>query len=745
MRKQRSYGRRAIIRGKPRSLQKAALLAVLLTFILPTVLSGITSRIVDESGKGISGASISDNRKWVTSNRDGRFSINTSADSLYISRLGYHRLAVNTRHVPTVITLSTNPIAMPTVFVRAMEYRPVSPSLSAQIIHPDTNERVQSANDLLLKDASFNTADQRLSGERQTVSLLGGFSRHSLIMMDGVVLNSAGEAFDFSKIPLGQIDHIEVIKGNSSVYGGSAAIGGIIHIHTKNAGKPSLWDAQVSVSAGSFASWRQVYEASYTGPRFTARAEYTHQAARNDFEYDTPAFWGTEPHLKRMHNQKTADAVFARGSYYFQDARVEYSLNTGSFVRQLPGPINFLELYDSSRLTGSYAMHSLRAVLVKAAFEHELLAWMNQDESRYQNLHSTNPFGLSHYTQKQLSRGGKLQSGWNREDLKLNAAAEFNRVDYEFQNNISDSVTTGERETTSLSLRGMKYMYPGLFEYRLTGAVRGDYTDTRLHPTWRIEQELSLPTAFHLAFGGYVGTAYSQPSLFDMYWIGDSETQGNPDLKSESSIGFNAYAAAETQALKLRAAYYRNWVENLIQWRQYYLNGMSWKPFNVGRAEVSNYELESSLNLLDVLQINGSITLTSAIDKSTQEDGSPAPSYNKKLVYTPSLKGVIGISYASTTHGASISYGITGQQFSTPDNLIDPLPAYDNLDVAAFYRISLGIFSLQSDLKVNNILDTRYDIYAYTPQPGRNWTLGVSVSTGGAIANTQEPNPKFKR
>jgi outer membrane cobalamin receptor len=266
-------------------------------------------------------------------------------------------------------------------------------------------------------------------------------------------------------------------------------------------------------------------------------------------------------------------------------------------------------------------------------------------------------------------------------------------------------------------------------ELKLLAAGRGDYSEQELHPTWRIENEIILPFKHDLRLGGYVGTAFSQPSLFDMYWIGDSETQGNPNLKSESSTGFSLYSVLGIGRVNLKLAYYYNHVDNLIQWRQYYMNGVSWKPFNVGTADIRNFEAETDLRLGKHLSFISSVTFTDAVDKSTNPDGSPSPTYDKKLVYTPDTKVNARLSFGGEKLGASLSYAYTGRQYSTVDNLIEPLSAFYLFDAAAYYVLPLPFMDVRLDIKANNLLDKRYDIYAYTPQPGFNWSGMLSLST----------------
>lgn len=710
---------------------RAAFLLALLLMLAVSPLFSISGKVMDERGKAISGAAISDKKTVVFSAIDGSFSIKTEADSIYVSRLGYTSIAFNRNSFSSPLVLSSTQIILPTVWVKAIEYKALIPSLNADLIHPDTNAKVESSSDLLLENTAFSTSDIRLSGERQTLSLLGSYSRHALIMLDGVVLNPGGEEFDLSKIPWGQISHVEVTKGSSSVYGGSAAIGGIIHLHSKAAEIQNFPELSLSLSTGSFGLYKQSYTLAFSRPRFALNAQYSHQTAKNDYKYDTPDFWNLEPELKRLHNRKTSDGIYLKGSLLNQYSRLDYSLNAGSFVRELPGPISFLELYDHARLTGNYFQNSLRAGFSGKELATEVLLWQNTDQSNYTNLESTNPTARSHYAQLQQNRGLRAGSSYSPGTLKLSGSTEFSDIDYRFENHLNGTVVKGSRDNSALALSAQKSFFPYFAESKLQAVFRADYSDKELHPSWRLEHELKLPYAEELKLGAYLGTAFSQPSLFDMYWIGDSETQGNPNLKSESSFGYSVYWELQLSRLKLRFAYFHNRVENLIQWRQYYLNGLSWKPFNVGKADLVNWEAESRINLLSFLSLGGSLTNTDAVDLSENPDGSPSPSYNRKLVYIPRLKAALKLQFGNVKQGITFSYNHTGKQYSTPDNLIDALPAFSVLDAAAFKAFDLPYCTLQLDLKANNLLDKRFSIYAYTPQPGFNWSAGITLCTGG--------------
>jgi vitamin B12 transporter len=78
----------------------------------------------------------------------------------------------------------------------------------------------------------------------------GAESRHTLVLVDGVAVNN----LDFGiaaleHLPLADIDRIEVVRGNVSALYGSAALGGVIQIFTREAGRTP--QANITAQAGS--------------------------------------------------------------------------------------------------------------------------------------------------------------------------------------------------------------------------------------------------------------------------------------------------------------------------------------------------------------------------------------------------------------------------------------------------------------------------------------------------------------
>ncbi|MGE3262993.1 MAG: TonB-dependent receptor plug domain-containing protein [Bacteriovoracia bacterium] len=99
-------------------------------------------------------------------------------------------------------------------------------------------------------------------GQTRSVLLRGAKAEHTLVIVDGMVMNdplSPSRTFDFGQIPLSEIERVEIIKGPQSVLYGSDALGGVVQIFTKKGAHPP----KARIEAGSYQSGKA--QASYLG------------------------------------------------------------------------------------------------------------------------------------------------------------------------------------------------------------------------------------------------------------------------------------------------------------------------------------------------------------------------------------------------------------------------------------------------------------------------------------------------
>jgi vitamin B12 transporter len=101
--------------------------------------------------------------------------------------------------------------------------------------------------ELLRSFTSFNIAQTGPLGSQTSVFVRGANSNQVLVLVDGAPLSRAdfGSA-PWELVPLAQIDHVEIVRGNLSSLYGAQAVGGVVQVFTRRGA-----GASVEFAAGS--------------------------------------------------------------------------------------------------------------------------------------------------------------------------------------------------------------------------------------------------------------------------------------------------------------------------------------------------------------------------------------------------------------------------------------------------------------------------------------------------------------
>lgn len=163
--------------------------------------------------------------------------------------------------------------------------------ITADRIKSDLNKSANNV-ELISEDTIFQSHAQNLPELLKTASdiqtangsifLRGTDSAHSLIVLDGVVLNdptNPNRSFDISKLSLNNIEKIEVLKGAQSLLYGANAIGGVVVITSKKRATDNL-PSTGTITYGSYQTYDlnfdtkktfDIYKFSFGAERFSTK------------------------------------------------------------------------------------------------------------------------------------------------------------------------------------------------------------------------------------------------------------------------------------------------------------------------------------------------------------------------------------------------------------------------------------------------------------------------------------------
>lgn len=258
------------------------------------------------------------------------------------------------------------------------------------------------------------------------------------------------------------------------------------------------------------------------------------------------------------------------------------------------------------------------------------------------------------------------------------------------------------------------------------GAMPNGSSDSKLSPklraTWHATPELDL-------FGQWA-QAFRAPSATELYQNfgapGSYARVGNPDLKTETSDGFEIGARLNRPDFGGSITGFYNFYENFIDEVQIAPPGGDY-PVNgvVGyqnRAHVEIYGVEASgyWNFAENWRTWGSFAW--AVGRDTDED--------EYVNSVPAMRGILGVGYATQEWGADASITAAAARKKVSDGGFKA-PSYELVDVTAWWKpafaegllVQAGLFNV-FDEKYWNALDVPDDTTTiredYYTEPGRS-------------------------
>ena len=628
---------------------------------------------------------------------------------------------------------------------------------SISVIKPDEQIVADNIPDLIKDIGSVNLVSDGTPGAKR-VSIRGENASRTLLLVDG-------QRIDDSKTKSGApmlinpffIDHIEILKGPSSVLYGSDAMGGIVHVITKQASeKPFSAEGGVAY-VGSGNGFSEYVNVSGTLNKFSyALGGFntdmgdmylaSHERVGNTSYYSK----GLNAHLSYM---PTESSTISFVSEYF-DLNAFTATTTDD-----PGYHDFnahIPKWRRVKNTLSLELNDINEYLAKVSLSGYL---QQNDKDFYSRMQSRSLQAGVENTQD--TYGGNVQFEFALSDMFYLTTGYDGRVD-ELSSDSSASLPI-EGHMMSMSYSDDDYkqtthaLYALLETYltdtlTLDTGVRWNYVETKPGST----SFTSLPAFLQADRGSgsftnsrVVGSAglvwqatdngavrfnWSQgfrvPNIQELYlttFTGEIQ-QGNPNLEPETSnnyeLGFRYVGNMLTADVALFYTKAKNYIETYSLDRP---GPLVYSYHNISNAESYGAEVSLSYSMEHLMPYLDFTLMERKYDTGTQSSTNTG---------TPKFKGRAGLRYTDTYVNMPYFADVYAR-FATRsknDNL-DGASYFDNTDFAGYMTLNLQVGLTVGEEQqwhlyagVENILDKDYQTTELIEEPGRFFNVGVSAT-----------------
>jgi vitamin B12 transporter len=521
------------------------------------------------------------------------------------------------------------------------------------------------------------------SGKKASLFIRGGNSGHTLVMIDGIQVNSptAGE-YNFADLTLDNVERIEVIRGPQGTLYGSDAMAGVVNIITKKG--TGLSKFTISAEVGSFSTYRGSVSLSGGTDRHNYALSVSFldtdgisTASEENGNTEDDAYENTT--LSGRIGYVISDGLDTDITFRFTDAERDmdgYSFALGTYVDD----------DDYTQRSESLLLAARLKHIVNKAWDHTLRLSLADDE-----LISRDPTKVS----RNSDIFTKIKTAdWQHNFTFLNETNTVT-VGYEYEKQEGKNASSGFPDYKSMENNAF-YMQDQLSLYdenlNLTIGARADDNDLfGDETTYKAGLSYNLIKTNSRIRAGY-GTGFKAPSMNDLFYDGAMGT-GNPDLKPEKNRGYDVglEQSFKNKSVSLSAVYFKNTYEELIEWSSSFPYTVS----NVADAEMKGWEFGVDIKPGNNLYMTASWTITETEDKAT----------GNELKRRPENKGSLSMGWTPEKASINITFNKVGKRWDDADNT-DKLDSYKKVDLAASYDItkSITIFG-----RAENLTDEDYE------------------------------------
>jgi len=546
-----------------------------------------------------------------------------------------------------------------------------------------------------------------------------------LILIDG---RRSGTG-NVSKIMTKNIERVEIIRGPASVQYGSAAMGGVVNVITRQGrGKPTAF---VEGVLGSY--------------------EYDELSIGFSGEHRGFDFSGSFTKDSRGDYDTAADDLYNNTAYDYKNSgslNLGYEFMPDNRLRMIytyfdvnhagnPGYISQNDL-DDYKDAGNRSIDFVYDGKSKnSRFSWKARYFDGKDKDEWFSPVASNPDGWDDGIPAKLAvdhKGSQAQLTFDKDNLTLTSG--FDWTDYETKDSKYSPKSTEYQDQAGFLLAKAKFFEDNFiisgglrydhYEVEVKGGEGGTEQDNYVCPRAGIAY---LPTDYLKVRANY-GKAFRMPTALQlagdmMMW--SARYVGNPNLDPERSDTYEGGLDFSRASVNASLTYFHTDLKDKIE--SYVKNNGDTSYRNIGKAEIEGIEGEFSYDLgayfdwdFEVRPYASFAYLTKFEDRETNED----------LMYTSDFI----VSYGIRTSGfwgisGSLNFAYTGQQDITDYEggtyATISKGGFTVANVSASKRMlnfqEYGTVTLRGE--VQNLFDKDYEYVQGYPMPGRSFFLGL--------------------
>ncbi|MGO2357222.1 MAG: TonB-dependent receptor plug domain-containing protein [Mesonia sp.] len=531
-------------------------------------------------------------------------------------------------------------------------------------------------------------------GTQTDISIDGGTSEQTLVLLNGVKMIDAQTAHNMMNIPvpLSAIDHIEVLRGAAARVYGINALTGAINIVTKKEKKSSV---TATIQGGS--SFKNKDEGDGSGIYGGGSAEVT-GIFGSEKQSQLFSVSQSNSNGQRYNSASKSTRLFYNGNYDFNSnhsiqamagyARSRFGAN-GFYAA--PGDINSEEIVESSVFSIS-SIHEFGNFTISPRisdrYGEDDYRYFKDDLSKGRSLHYTNALMLELNTS--LKTGiGTFGFGWESRLEKIN----------------SSNIGKHDRDN-----HGAYAELKSSLGEKIRGTL-GVYANYNTDFGWQAYPGLDLAYLLnvHWKISTSIGSSQRIPSFTDLYLDQRPGNIGNASLQPENAWSYEGNIQYKKGSLQLKTGYFYRTIADFIDWVRPDPS-VPYSPINFGKNNMQGVygRVQQDFDLGEEHTFGYQVSYN-YLNPTLETSGETQSKYTLE-----SLKHqfIAGIHYQINDFSFQLKNRWLKRELASAYNLTDVRVNYQCQDFVLF-------------TEVTNLFDAEYKEAGAVPMPIRWFGLGV--------------------